>query len=107
MQLIELEPRWIHPNIFVFLCPHCRTMLLSCKNVQMSTREQMEIFSRELGEDWNQHVVPTKHDAAWTITGSIPPEPGAVIAQDLTITPSLDASASGHWHGYITNGEIK
>ena len=25
----------------------------------------------------------------------------------LTVTPSIDASASGHWHGRITNGEIR
>jgi len=25
----------------------------------------------------------------------------------ISVTPSLDASASGHWHGMITNGECK
>lgn len=24
----------------------------------------------------------------------------------LTLTPSIDASQHGHWHGFITNGEI-
>lgn len=24
----------------------------------------------------------------------------------LTLTPSVDASKAGHWHGFITNGEI-
>lgn len=27
--------------------------------------------------------------------------------ENLTLTPSVDASSSGHWHGFITNGEIK
>lgn len=26
---------------------------------------------------------------------------------DLTLTPSVDASKSGHWHGFITGGEIR
>lgn len=27
--------------------------------------------------------------------------------EDMTITPSIDASAARHWHGFITNGEIR
>lgn len=26
--------------------------------------------------------------------------------ETLTLTPSIDASAHGHWHGFITNGEV-
>lgn len=26
--------------------------------------------------------------------------------ETLTLTPSIDASKSGHWHGHITNGNI-
>lgn len=26
---------------------------------------------------------------------------------NLTLTPSVDASKVGHWHGFITNGEIR
>jgi len=43
-------------------------------------------------------VVLTKEECAWTMS-----------SQDfltMSITPSIDASASGHWHGYITNGNI-
>lgn len=27
--------------------------------------------------------------------------------ETLTLTPSIDASSSGHWHGFITNGEVR
>lgn len=27
--------------------------------------------------------------------------------ETLSLTPSIDASAHGHWHGFITNGEIR
>ena len=26
--------------------------------------------------------------------------------ETMTVTPSLDGSAAGNWHGFITNGEI-
>lgn len=27
--------------------------------------------------------------------------------ETMTLSPSIDASASGHWHGFISNGEIR
>ncbi len=27
--------------------------------------------------------------------------------ETMTLSPSIDASASGHWHGFITSGEIR
>jgi len=99
MKLIELEPRWIHENVFVFLCPHCKTELLSCKNTIMYTHEQCELFAAKLGE-WADRVVPCKPEFMWNFQSGAP-------FDTMTVTPSLDASASGHWHGHITNGEIK
>jgi len=106
MRLIDLEPRWIHPNVFVFLCPHCRKDLLACKDIQMSERDQWALFEKEFGEDWNTIVVPMNPDFAWSISGIRPTDPRAAFIDNLTVTPSIDASASGHWHGFITNGEI-
>ena len=104
--LTDLEPRWIHPNLFVFLCPHCRNVYLTCRNIQMSHGEQFAIYEREFGEDWNTLVVPTNPAAVWTIAGTVPSDPKAAFVTDLTVTPSIDASNSGHWHGTITNGQI-
>ena len=97
MKLIELEPRWIHPNLFVFKCPHCLKVLLSCKNIVMPEQEQHDLFEKALGEDWNMIVVGCKDKMAWTISNT--------DFTTMTVTPSLDASKSGHWHGNITNGE--
>lgn len=99
MKLTDLEPRWVTPNLFIFKCPHCGTVLLSCKNAAMAEREQYDAFEKVIGEDWNTLVVPCKNEMAWTFSG-----------QDfatLSVTPSLNASASGHWHGFITNGDIQ
>lgn len=98
MRLLDLEPRWIHPNLFLFKCPHCQKDLLSCKNVAMSQREQWDLFEKAVGEDWNALIVPCRDEMAWTFSGN--------DFETLTVTPSLDASASGHWHGFIRNGQI-
>jgi hypothetical protein len=98
MRLVDLFPRWVHPNIFAFLCPHCRQVFLTCKNVPMSRHAQCEIFWKDpIGES---EVVPCKPEMAWNF-------PSDGLFSTLTVTPSLDASASGHWHGWITSGEIK
>ena len=99
MRLTELEPRWIHPNLFVFLCPHCKQWLLTCKNAVLSEHEQFDLFEKTLGDDWNKLIVPANADCSWTITGN--------SFDDYSVSPSIDASAAGHWHGHITNGEIK
>lgn len=107
MKLTDLEPRWILGNhVFAFLCPHCRDFFLCCKSIPMSQRDQWALFEREFGEYWNECVVPMREDTCWSITGTISSDQQAAFPTDLTVTPSIDASASGCWHGFITNGEI-
>jgi hypothetical protein len=108
MRLTDLEPRWIHPNVFVFRCPHCRDVLLSCKNATMSSGDQHQLFCDTFGEKDPQIVVPCKPEMNWSITCDIAVPVGrdAVFFEHATVKPSLDASSSGHWHGNITNGEI-
>lgn len=109
MRLVDLMPRWIHPNVFVFLCPHCRDVFLTCKNAVMSSREQRETFWREVlcwdGRDstephYSVEFVACKPEMAWTF-------PSGADFESISVTPSLDAGKSGHWHGHITDGEIK
>ena len=99
MRLMDLMPRWIHPDIFAFLCPHCRDVFLTCKNIVMTTHEQCEITEVDpLGEQ-GVTVVLCKESCAWAFRSGEP-------FDSMSVTPSLDASASGHWHGHLTNGEI-
>lgn len=98
MRLRDLMPRWIHANLFVFLCPHCRDVFLSCKNAVMSTHAQCEITQRDAVGLNGVTVVLCKESCTWAIAGS--------DFDSMTITPSLDASASGHWHGNVTAGAI-
>lgn len=73
----------------------------------MSNQEQYDLYEKEFGPDWNIMVVPCKPETAWSISGTIPNRPDAAFIDDVTVTPSIDASASGHWHGHITDGEIR
>lgn len=100
MRLSELEPRWVHENVFVFRCPHCRETWISCKNVAMGVGDQIELFQGAgLDPQGPKYaVVPMRADCAWTIEGR--------DFASMTVKPSIDASAAGHWHGHITNGEI-
>jgi hypothetical protein len=99
MRLVDLMPRWLHPSMFTFLCPHCREVFLTCKNVEMSRKEQCEITEKDAVGLQGVTVVLCKESCAWNFEN-------AHNFDQISITPSLDASAAGHWHGFIVAGEI-
>lgn len=103
MKLVDLSPRWISFDgnakaALIFLCPCCRKIWLTCtfQPIKMST--QMELYRPE-GEASGGQAVPSRQDFAWARQGD--------SFHTLTVTPSIDASASGHWHGWIANGETR
>lgn len=101
MRLSDLEPRWaLDADIIVcgtvvhdehrqgmgltFLCPHCR-----------ATRLGVFIANPVDGG-------PPSDDASqlWTrVSGD--------SFENLTLSPSIDVSKSGHWHGHIRAGAIE
>ena len=103
MRLIELEPRWYGTRDSAgivgmsFLCP-------CCKKIRIAVR-----FSHSapyiLQPDGAVHI-PTQ---IWKITGDAPSfsEYKHEGFDNVSLTPSVDASGFGHWHGFITNGEIR
>lgn len=97
MKLSELDPRWIgdlygfHTNVkfgVTFLCPHCREQRLAI------------FFSNPIGEVAHTHYLPKPQNGRyWTRQGE--------DFESLSLTPSIDVSQVGHWHGFVTNGEIR
>lgn len=87
MRLSELEPRWWsdgesrHGMGISFLCPHCRTEMLSVA------------FANPI-DGGAPYELPTAK--LWQRTGD--------TFDTLTLSPSVDASHYGHWHGHVTNG---
>jgi hypothetical protein len=97
LTLLELEPRWISENVFIFKCPCCRDTWLSCKNVVMSIRKQWELFDSAMDNGMDR-ISSCKPSFSWTFSSK--------NFADLTVIPSIDASTAKHWHGHITNGKI-
>jgi hypothetical protein len=99
MKLTDLNPRWFVLQTdgqrvgLTFECPHCRETRLGI------------VFHRRGYEAIDDAYVRAHHrgadaDFIWTL----------VSGEDfdtLTVTPSVNAEAAGHWHGFITNGEIR
>lgn len=93
MRLLDLNPRWYvlvqdGPKVgMTFDCPHCLDQRLGV------------LFHHQGREVMEDSVIHAEGGAGniWTLTG---PDDFA----SLSLTPSVDASNSGHWHGFITNG---
>ncbi len=100
MKLTELEPRWLNENVFAFRCPHCRNTWLTCKNVAFGNKEQRELAIAAGLEPTGPRygAVLTMPAVAW--------QWDVADFTTMSITPSIDASKSGHWHGFVTKGEI-
>lgn len=109
MRLAELEPQWLGSRQgILFRCPTSRARWLTVFFAPTPRKEQYRMWAeatqRRLDadgypDDDGTYVVFCKRDCGWRIVG------GSTF-DDISIQPSLDASASGNWHGHITNGEI-
>jgi hypothetical protein len=107
MRLSELNPRWVNDvgapadakQGVSFLCPCCRTTKLAiffdvplCGNPPAALDNSARV---DAGHLTDHHV----GSILWHREGS--------DFETLSLTPSIDASSFGHWHGYITAGEIR
>lgn len=106
MRLIDLEPSWMVLRQggdvvgLTFRCPHCppgergQTTYLGVMFTSVIDRDSAN--TEEVA--WPDYMAkrPGKH--FWKRTGD--------TFENLTISPSVDVSKEGHWHGHITNGEI-
>lgn len=96
MKLLDLDPRWfvledVGPRVgLTFLCPHCQKERLG---VAFHHTAHAEL------EDAYIHAKRPTTNHIWTVQG-------ADDFATLTLDPSVDASQSGHWHGFVRNGEI-
>lgn len=99
MRLIELDPKWIVKEGkrvgFTFRSPTDPKWRQSCFENPPPRREQWELFE----DDDVQGCNPSAH---WAVAGGIE----NASFETMSVTPSLDGSAGGLWHGHITNGAI-
>lgn len=104
MRLTDLDPRWLHVGGtrlgFAFRSPTNPKYWQTCWPTPISSDSQQTIHDDILGED--EIVQGCNGSHRWQIAGGIE----NADFETMTVTPSLDGSAGGLWHGYITNGEI-
>jgi len=114
MKLTDLNPHWVtvpqaapgyhgddssYVKLYIgitFRCPHCHA------------GERGEVFYIGIffanpvdPDNWLPRITPLGKLAehVWNRTGD--------TFETLSLTPSVDASKYGHWHGFITNGEVR
>lgn len=100
MRLNELNPKWIALKEngdaigVTFLCPHCRQV-----HVGVYFAQPVDIDG-VLGIDPSLPLFIAQHpeNLYWQRNGD--------TFEALTLTPSIDTSQHGHWHGFVTNGEV-
>lgn len=118
MRLLSLRPVWLEREGeqvgVMFRCPHCQKVWLTCfwKGMPIwgnETTPERGLWEGQMGyirlaldklkeQDFPENnVVPCEAMLAWNKTGD--------TFDTLSCSPSLNAEASGHWHGSIVNGE--
>lgn len=98
MKLTDLQPKWLSEDVFIFRSPSGHGDWITCKRIPISREEQYELIYKRNPEFIGQSVVCTHEAMAWNISGN--------NFETMTVSPSLDFSASGNWHGFIQNGQI-
>lgn len=114
MRLTDLDPRWFaaegrRGQGITFECPHCvgtpHAVRLSApfKNpvdggapVSLEARELWPLLWPRPDNAPDRVTVPP--GVCWDRTGE--------TFEVLSLLPSIDASRSGHWHGFVRLGEI-
>lgn len=93
MRLVDLDPHWFtrgdSPDLVgvTFKCPCCRRIRIGV------------LFVQEIDMD------SLPNDVHWAAEGEKWDRAGETF-DTLTLSPSIDGSAYGHWHGFVRGGEV-
>lgn len=112
MKLTDLRPRWFDvPGVggaidgITFECPGacCAGRVPVRIGIQFANPIGSEPKPLMTNKEKHQHV----HELR---TFDIPPgflwQRQGETFETLTLSPSVNASASGHWHGWVRNGQV-
>lgn len=108
MRLTELEPHWLERDGrrfgVIFRCPTkpdwWQVVIVEPAPKFRGADSQYEAIKRS-GAAAEGMWQPANESAPWQIDAI-----ESATFGTLTITPSVDGSAGGLWHGHVTNGEI-
>lgn len=104
MKLLDLEPTWLERDDrkvgFAFRCPLDHTWWQTVYFEPTPMREQFKMTKAALGDKKHGgRFQPADQSFGWSLQS----EPDFAV---LTISPSVDGSRGGLWHGFIQNGQI-
>jgi hypothetical protein len=100
VRLTDLNPKWIALEEngdalgVTFLCPHCRQAHVGVYFAEPVDTNGVPGIDPSLPLFIAQHP----ENLYWHRAGD--------SFDTLTLTPSVDVSKHGHWHGFVTGGEI-
>lgn len=106
MRLTELDPKWMVLRQggdvvgITFRCPHCpagergETTFLGVMFAALIDRDGLDVEER----DWPTYMAQHPERHYWQRSGE--------TFEVLTLSPSVDCSSVGHWHGFIQAGEV-
>lgn len=105
MRLQELDPHWVgmqpgHAIGVTFLCPCCRKTRIGVLFDEPIHGEYGpdNLIAESLRNAMVAHCRASGFKI-WHREGD--------SFNDLTLTPSIDTSQFQHWHGFVTNGEVR
>ncbi len=93
MKLVDLEPRWISGGGRRGL-----GLMLNCPGKCCTGPGAVERIPVWFANPLDGGPTASADGRGWQRTGD--------TFEALTLTPSIDASRSGHFHGFITAGEV-
>jgi hypothetical protein len=122
MRLTDLDPCWLMYEGrrvgFIFRSPTNREWWQTCFVEKFNlfnsgngpwdpengtTRDSQCAIIRASAPEVDVNWQGCDKNCEWTIAGGIE----SATFETMTVTPSLDGSKGGLWHGFITNGEIR
>lgn len=118
MRLVELKPKWMRLNGeavgIIFLCPRCvakgcanhRLTWLTVTFIALQNRQMRELIEAAIAGYPSDFAETNTHEHDVVGCKPIAWKRDCKVLETISISPSLDAGASGHWHGHIRNGRI-
>lgn len=101
MRLTDLNPKWIvlkeNGDVvgLTFMCPHCRAVHVGAWFAEAIDADGYAGIDPDIEVFFGKHP----EDRRWHRAGD--------DFETLTLTPSIDTSQHGHWHGFVRNGAIE
>ncbi len=113
MKLIDLEPKWWaeagrHGQGVSFRCPclKCAADPASAVRLGVALARPLDGGSPFPVSSPRDRLLAGK-EGGYDVPPGICWQNSGDTFETLTLSPSVDASASGHWHGWVQGGEVR